>query len=154
MRPEFFTDPVIGRLTPDARLTYIGLWCIADDAGWLEWDPPHIAAMLSPYESVRVREGRMTRAAEALIATGRVVVHECGHAQIPTLEGHQKIGGNKSYLIRDRHQSIHVRTSTPLGRYVGREVGKARERANGSPDNEAELLDSYRRQGLPVDVVA
>lgn len=147
VRPEFFSDPVVGRLSPDARLTYIGLWCIADDAGWLDWDPEHIAAMLSPYESVRVRTARMEKAAEALVASGRVILHDCGHAQIPTLQAHQRIGGNKSFLTRDRHESIHVRTSTPVGRYVGREVGNSRERATNDEDQRA----AFRRLGLPVD---
>ena len=161
VRPEFFTDPVLGRLSNDARLIYIGLWCIADDAGWLEWDVPHIAAMLSPYQSVLVRERMTTRAAEQLVAAERVQVFPCGCALIPRLADHQKIGGTKSFTFRDRHDSRHVhtntdesrhsRTSTPVGRYVGSEVGKSRERATTNGDDRAERLAAFRRQGLPVD---
>ena len=158
VRPEFFTDPVLGRLSNDARLVYIGLWCIADDAGWLEWDVEHIAAMLSPYQSVQVRTRTTRRAVETLVGAGRVVLHDCGCALIPRLADHQKIGGNKSFTVRDRHverhspdESRHSRTSTPVGRYVGSEVGKSRERATTNGDERAERLAAFRRQGLPVD---
>jgi len=108
VRPEFFSDPVVGRLTSDARLIYIGLWCIADDAGYLDWDVRHIAALLAPYESPHSREKRTAKATTALVDAGRVEVFECGHAWIPTLESHQKIGGNKNFSVRDRHK-VHTR---------------------------------------------
>ncbi len=155
VRPEFFSDPVIGSLSPDARLTYIGLWCIADDAGWLSWDIPHIAALLSPYESVLVRTRRMEKAAASLVAADRVEVHECGCAFIPRLADHQKIGGNKSFTNLERHQ-VHTRMDkSGLVRPVGsngrnvREVVKTRERT--TKEEADDLRESYRRQGLPVD---
>jgi hypothetical protein len=107
VRPEFFTDPVVARLSPDVRLTYIGLWCVADDAGFLVWDEPHIAAMLYPYESVKVRTRRIAKAGTELTESGRIVVLACGCARIPTLESHQKIGGNKSFTNRDKHR-VHT----------------------------------------------
>ena len=150
VRPEFFSDPIVGRLSPAARLTYIGLWCIADDAGWLQWDVPAIAALLSPYQSVQVRERLYTRAAASLVEAGRVTVYPCGCALIPRLEDHQKIGGNKSFQYRDRH-AVHTRPDKsglvrPVGSELGSELVKSRERAN-----DEELRDSFRRQGLPVD---
>ena len=154
MRPEFFSDPVVGRLNPDARLTYIGLWCIADDAGWLEWDVPHIAALLSPYQSVLVRERMAERSLASLVEAGRIEVHPCGCAFIPRLADHQKIGGNKSFTVRDRHESRHSRTSTPVGSN-GRNVSNGspardREAARGTEDEKAALTRAFRRQGLPV----
>ena len=73
MRPEFFTDPVTGRLRPEAQLAYIGLWCVADDAGWLDWDVPQIGALLYPYKSVHARQALINRAA-ADVMTRRWVV--------------------------------------------------------------------------------
>ena len=66
MRPEFFTDPVTAHLSPSAQVAYIGLWCVADDAGWLAWDVPQIGALLSPYRSVPVRERAIEKAGETL----------------------------------------------------------------------------------------
>jgi hypothetical protein len=107
IRPEFFTDPVTAHLTPAAQVTYIGLWCVADDAGWLAWDVPQIGALLSPYKSVRVRERMVERAGEELVKAGRLVIHACGCAHVPKLETHQRIGGNKAYQARDRHR-VHT----------------------------------------------
>lgn len=107
VRPEFFTDAKVSGLPTAVRLTYIGLWCVADDAGWLVWDVPEIGAQLYPYESVRVREKRVAAAGEALVEAGRLVTHPCGCAHIPTLPNHQKIGGNKSFTVRDRHLHKH-----------------------------------------------
>lgn len=154
MRPEFFTDAIVSRLPADVRLTYIGLWCVADDAGWLSWDVPQIAAQLYPYESVRVRERRIERAGEALREAKRLTIEDCGCALIPKLVDHQKIGGNKSFPARDKHQ-VHTRTDKSARNVrvgngtVGEGRLEARERANGDAD--PALLDAYRRLGLPVD---
>lgn len=160
VRPEFFADGRVSKLPVDTRLTYIGLWCIADDAGWLPWDVADIGAQLYPYESVRVRERRLTIAGANLVSIGRLIVDEkchCGH--IPTLPDHQRIGGNKSFLYRDRHsehKSRRVRTNLDKSRTrppVGSEVVSELTGASARDDDEyrAGLNESFRRQGLPVD---
>jgi hypothetical protein len=113
VRPEFFSDPVVSRLPADVRLTYIGLWCIADDAGYLIWDEPHIGALLYPYESVHVRERRVAKAGAHLLDSRRMEFYPCGCARIPRLEDHQKIGGNKSFTVRDRHRVHTVPDKSP-----------------------------------------
>jgi hypothetical protein len=156
VRPEFFSDPITSRLSPAIQLVYIGLWCIADDAGWLRWDVSHIAALLGPYVSVPVRERRVTAAGEALIAAGRLVLHECGCAVIPTLVVHQRIGGNKSFTVRDLHKSIHSRTRPPVSNGSnGTLVAGARAQGGAQPDEDdekREQIESFRRLGLPVDI--
>jgi hypothetical protein len=151
VRPEFFTDHVMGALPADVRLTYIGLWCVADDAGWMTWDVDQIAAQLYPYESIRSRTRRVERACEALRDAGRLVIHECGCAVVPKLPEHQKIGGNKTFAARERHESIHVRTS-PAVRVSNVRVGNGRVETRATREEERrELLESFRRRGLPVD---
>lgn len=151
MRPEFFTDRVMGDLSPDVRLTYIGLWCVADDAGWMTWDVDQIAAQLYPYESIRVRTKRIEKARDELTTARRLVIHECGCAEVPKLSEHQRIGGTKSFTSRDKHESIHVRTNPPvtLGNVRGRNV-RLEPRATREEERR-ELLESFRRRGLPVD---
>jgi hypothetical protein len=157
VRPEFFADDKVSRLSVGTRLTYVGLWCVADDAGWLAWDVASIGAQLYPYESVRVRERRLQVSGEELVNAGRVVMHECGCAVIPALPFHQKIGGNKSFSQKDRHDKSHVKGKVHTfpdvspGRYVGSEVGNSRERET-SEDGRAGLLAAFAKQGLPVDV--
>jgi hypothetical protein len=150
VRPEFFTDHVMGALPADVRLTYIGLWCVADDAGWMTWDVDQIAAQLYPYESIRSRTRRVERACEALRDAGRLVIHECGCAVVPKLSEHQRIGGTKSFTSRDKHESIHVRTNPPV-RNVSVNGSNGRVETGASARAKEELLESFRRRGMPVD---
>jgi hypothetical protein len=103
VRPEFFTDAIVARLPADVRLLYIGLWIVADDAGWLDWDPAQIGALLFPFESVRRREAFIVRGGESLVKAGRMTLHDCGCAQIPTLPRHQRISGKQSFSAREAH---------------------------------------------------
>lgn len=107
LRPEFFTDPLTAHFSAPVQVTYVGLWCVADDAGYLVWDVPQIGALLYPYKSVPSRERIVRRAGATLEAAGRLTLYECGCALIPTLTEHQKIGGNKSFTVRDKHR-VHT----------------------------------------------
>ena len=123
VRPEFWADETLGHLSDAVRLFYIGLWCFADDAGWLEYRPGQLGATLYPYRSVHRRERDIEGWTIALEAAGRIVRHPCGCAQIPTLTRHQRLGGKPSFQYRDRHgehtstdQSVLVRSDTPVSK--------------------------------------
>lgn len=144
VRPEFFTDPVTAGLAPAVQVTYIGLWCIADDAGWLAWDPRQIGALLYPYKSVPVRERSIRHAGEVLAAAGRLVIHGCGHAVIPKLVEHQRIGGNKTYSVRDEHRvhtdmDLYARNVTLGNVTVGNGTAGAGEREAPAPSAKERL---------------
>lgn len=94
VKPAFWSDARIAALPPAARLFYIGLWMEADDAGWLRWDAPQIANELYGYESRRRRERDAETFLALLVDTGRVVVHECGHVEIPTMTTHQHLSAS------------------------------------------------------------
>lgn len=116
MRPEFWTDPTMAALSPAVRLLYIGLWNVADDAGWLTWSPSQIGAVLFPYEPTKRRERDIALWAERLTASGRLVLHECGCAQIPTLPKHQRVTGKQSYAAHEAHvkHSLLTDKQSPL----------------------------------------
>lgn len=101
----------MAELAPDVRLFYIGLWCVADDAGWIEWNTATIGADLFPYSPRQEREAAITSWAQALEGSRRIVRHGCGCVSIPTLPTHQRIGGNKSTTAYDRH-IVHTGTDT------------------------------------------
>ena len=151
IRPEFFADGRVSKLSVAARLTYIGLWCIADDDGWLVWNAEDIAAQLYPYESIRVRTRRLEAAGEALVGAGRMVIHPCGCARIKTVPVHQRIGGTKSYTARDRHlshpKSIHIWTNPPVGSEV---VSEVVNRASAQDDDGESETDFRARVGVPA----
>lgn len=65
----------------EARETYLLLAMFADDAGWLEWEPEYLAGTMFRYDQ-RGRE-RFAADVESLQKAGRLVLHKCGHAEMP-----------------------------------------------------------------------
>ena len=51
IRPEFFLHETLSELSPITRLSFIGLWTLADREGRLEDRPKRIRASLFPYET-------------------------------------------------------------------------------------------------------
>jgi hypothetical protein len=109
IKPAWWLDKTLRRgLTADQREFYIGLWMLADDAGYLEWDPVRIAAELYPYETVGRRESRVTAWAFTLEALEPDDPHllrlPCGHAVVPKMPGHQRISGKQTVSVKLDHQ--------------------------------------------------
>lgn len=114
IKPEFWKDAKLATLTEGARLFFIGTWSLADDAGWLRWSIPEIAAELYPFESRRMRERRTAKHGEALASLGRLHLHDCGHAVIPKMPAHQHLAGTTRRVttIYAEHQ-ICAQPATP-----------------------------------------
>lgn len=114
MKPEFWKDGTIASLPVTTRLAYIGLWGLADDAGWLRLDVPAIALELFGYEPRVRREKVVSAAVEDLVAAKRIEVHDCGHALIPRFVDHQRFAGEtkRVYTIRREHADC---PRTPAG---------------------------------------
>ena len=93
VKPEFWKDSRVAELSEGARLFYIGTWQLCDDAGWMRWDVPNIAAELYPFEGRASREKRVARHSAALARLGRLHLHDCGHAQVPKMPTHQHLAG-------------------------------------------------------------
>lgn len=93
VKPAFWSDDKLAGLSEATRLFYIGLWMIADDAGWFRWNPVETAGDLYRYETRTRRERRVCDMFERLSDAGRVVLHPCGHAFIPTMTNHQRLSG-------------------------------------------------------------
>jgi hypothetical protein len=96
------------------RLTYMGLWSLADDDGYLRWELRDIAAELYRFESPKKRETRVEQQLAELVTAGRVQVLACDrHALIASIPKYRVKGGNQT----DQHHRVHtgecsVRTST------------------------------------------
>lgn len=93
IKPAFFKDARISELPAPVRLFYVGLWMLADDAGWLTWDVAEVGNELYGYEPRSRREKHATDYLSALTAAGRVEVHPCGHVSIPKFTDHQRLSG-------------------------------------------------------------
>lgn len=107
MKPAYFKDARMASLSPAVRLTYIGLWMLADDAGYYRWDPAEAGLELYGYESRSKRERDVTAHLAALVEAGRVDDLGCDHIVIPTLVDHQRFGGPTKRVTT--YQTEHVR---------------------------------------------
>lgn len=108
IKPSWFLDKELRRgTTADARELYVGLWMLADDAGYLTWDIERIAAELYPYDGVSRRERLVTTWAASLETLNakdpHLIVYSCGHARVPKMPAHQRIAGKQSLGVRDAH---------------------------------------------------
>lgn len=56
VKPKFFDDLKIGKLTRDARLVYIGLWVFADDCGVVIGNMVWLKSKIFPYDQIQVQQ--------------------------------------------------------------------------------------------------
>lgn len=109
IKPAFWSDAKLAALPHDARLFYVGLWMLADDAGWLRWDVAEIGKELYGFESRPSREKRIERMADSIKAmpgAEKLVILDCGHAQVPRLAVHQHLAGTTRRVtsVADEHR--------------------------------------------------
>ena len=56
IKPKFWDDTRIGRITRDARLLYIGLWTFSDDIGVVIGDSIWLKSKIFPYDQIQVQQ--------------------------------------------------------------------------------------------------
>jgi hypothetical protein len=169
VKPSFFKDARIAELPPAVRLTYIGLWMLADDAGYYRWDPAEAGLELYGYESRTKRERDVTAHLARLVEAGRVADLKCGHIVIPTLKDHQRFAGPTKRVLTYEREHVkcappRISPQVPAGitpfpdtvRSVA-DVEQEPERngagtvsAHENEDERTALLAAFGRQGLPV----
>src|SRR5512147_1724267 len=90
IRPAYWTDADLHtRLSAEQREFYIGLWMLADDAGYVAWDPERVGAELYPYRTASWRSKRLCAWLE-LIGPDHARLLDCGkHVYIPNLTRYQ-----------------------------------------------------------------
>src|SRR6266704_6234978 len=92
IKPEFFTSETVAGLSVHARLTFIGLWTYADDAGRALDNPRLIKAAVWPLDD-DVSAGDITRHLDELAKSGRLcryVLDGKRYLHFPTWDEHQK----------------------------------------------------------------
>jgi hypothetical protein len=160
IKPSWFLDKQLRRgTTAEAREFYVGLWMLADDDGWLVWDVERIGAELYPYDDVEDREANIAGWADVLEHLDpehpHLVIYQCGHAQVPKMKAHQRIAGNRTTTVSERHRvlcasarsrlSLQEATRSP-GIGIGR-VGNGR--VEGGTGGEGETSEFRSLVGLP-----
>jgi hypothetical protein len=154
VRPEFFTDPVVSSLSPATRLTYIGLWCVADDAGWLRFDVAHVGALLFPFMPVAKRQKAVATAGSDLVTARRLVLYDCGCGHIPTMPKHQRSGGKPSFVARDEHFNRHVTDKSVVvqNNLVVTERNVTERNVTSGPDRD-EFENQMTKNGANLSVI-
>lgn len=56
IKPKFWDDSKIGKLTRDARLLYIGLWTFSDDIGVVIGDAIWLKSKIFPYDQIQIQQ--------------------------------------------------------------------------------------------------
>lgn len=108
---EYWSDSALFlSLDSSQRELYIGLWMLADDAGWLTRDVPAIAAALYRYEDVAPRVERVLAGIVVLRKLGKIVVPPCRRCLFLDSVAKYPRAGNKAFTHLEEHQS-HVKSS-------------------------------------------
>jgi len=97
IKPEFWSDRRLSRLSRDARLLYIGLWNHADEHARLLGDVRLIKGAVFPYDDDLDTEA-VARLLAELTAMRRVVAYEADgdpYLYLPTLGAHQRLEPRK-----------------------------------------------------------
>lgn len=152
IRPSFFADERMARLTDRVRMFYIGLWTQADDAGYFDWSPSEIGAELYRYMAHGRRTKIVAECLAVLVEAGRVVHLDCiEHGLVPTIPDHRIKGGEQLFTIRRRHETRCSRQSdvalrSPMSGYVSESVSES------PTDSVPVSLDAHARRKQLDDV--
>lgn len=160
VKPEFFKDARLAELSDAVRLFYIGLWLVADDAGYFRADVPEIGMDLYGYRARVAREKSVMSYLSTLQDAGRIKVLACGHGFIPTLSGHQHLAGEtrRVYTFKAEHQKgcpVDARGDTGLPRAgigIGTDVVRSVKERSGTP--RAGEPDGPLAEMSPTDLLA
>lgn len=134
IKPEFPQSESMGRVSRDARLTFIMLWTIADDSGRLRGNSRMLASLLFPYDDdARKHIDAWLKELENENCITRYVIEGDSYLQITEWSVHQKIDKPSASKIPPPTESSRIlanpRESSPLdqGRDQGEDQGKDRE---------------------------
>lgn len=97
VKPEFWNDRKLSRLSRDARLLYIALWNQSDEHGRLHGDARYIKGHCFPYDD-DLGLGDIERLIKELDEAGRIVqyVHDGDpYLYLPNLSKHQRLESAK-----------------------------------------------------------
>ena len=56
IKPKFWDDSKIGKISRDSRLLYIGLWTFSDDVGVVIGDTIWLKSKIFPYDQIQVQQ--------------------------------------------------------------------------------------------------
>jgi len=147
IKPEFWTDGDMLKISRDARLFYIGLWNFCDDNGVLEYDKTSIKARIFPNDRISV-----DKLLTELTDIGKALIYEVEKRQyifIKNLVNHQVIDRpRKSNLPpppKNQLKSIEIK--------LGKEGRKGKEGNSQSAQlSDEEFIKSLKTNPVYKDI--
>jgi len=136
IKPEFWTDKKIIRLSRDARLFFIGLWNFADDNGVLEADPLQLKALIFPVDpDIGIEEiEKFLAELEKFELIKTYEVNGTSYIWIKNFRKHQKID-------RPRKSNLPLPPDFNPDQMISDENQKISDENRGSSDENREISD-------------
>jgi len=103
IKPEFWTDSKIAKLSRDARLLYIGLWNLSDDAGVVSGNTFFLKSQIYPFDQIQIQQ--FEKWLEELVKLGFISLFSHNGEKfyyLPNLTRHQKFDPRYPKLLIDR----------------------------------------------------
>lgn len=149
IKPKFFDDVKVGRISRDARLVYIGLWVFADDIGVVIGDAVWLKSKIFPYDQIQVQQ--FEKWMNELVINGFICLLSYNGERfiyLPNFTRHQVINKPNTndlnipkVLIDNEKERIHVsiteqsgNTTVSFQELSGLIIGKGKE-GNIPPSN-------------------
>lgn len=151
IRPSYWTDADLHiRLTSAVREFYIGLWMMADDAGYVAWDVTRVGAELYPFRAQAWRTRELPKML-ARLGPGHARVLDCGrHVLVPGVPKFNSVP-KPSYQNQRAHDTClrHMAPAGATGPHVApggtstvREEKRREENTNPAPARARERADA------------
>lgn len=158
VKPEFWNDRRLARLSRDARLLYIALWNLSDEHGRLHGDARYIKGHALPYDDDLDLDA-VDELIDELEEHGRVQRYEHDgdpYLYLPNLAKHQRLEADKqaSRLPEPPSSDLDAGKSAESpdksvpadessGEIVAKQVAGSREQVAGTPAPVAALPDRF-----------
>lgn len=115
IRPAYWTDADLHiRLSATVREFYIGLWMLADDAGYVAWDVTRVGAELYPFRPQTWRTRQLPKML-AQLGPRHARLLDCGqHVVVPNLAKFQA-PPRPSYPVQRAHDACMRAQVAPAG---------------------------------------
>ena len=117
IKPEFWSDEKLAKLSLQARLLYIGLWNTSDDAGTTQGHPLWLKSQIFPYDQISTTQIR--RWLQDLVNLGRILPYTVKGEQYYFIPGLPETPEDTAPVAREEPRaspaglrSIHERLTT------------------------------------------
>jgi hypothetical protein len=133
VKPEFFLHEGLFELETETslpiRISFAGLWCVADREGRFKWEPRKIGVQILPYDNIE-----FSRVLDALWTRGFIVkyrVDSVDYGWIPSFTRHQVINNRERDSEipepNDTNAFDACPTRAPRDEHAGKAEGKGKE---------------------------